>query len=175
VLLPARTACSDFLKGGGAMFKEMIDDAATACEAATATCPCVNGGTCEEDAGGAGGASGHRRQLQGMRCACRPGFSGDVCQYATGSMAGAGCVTTLPLITATIEGMLNPGKWKAVLASAAAQGRAVAGVLDVVAGLLRDGAGHHLGLEGEVDLGFGHMVFSETEPPNMFADMVCSG
>jgi hypothetical protein len=121
VLLPARTACSDFLKGGGAMFKEMIDDAATACEAATATCPCVNGGTCEEDlAGGAGGASGHRRQLQGMRCACRPGFSGEVCQYATGSMAGAGCVTTLPLITATIEGMLNPGKWKAVLASAAA-------------------------------------------------------
>jgi hypothetical protein len=62
-----------------------------------------------------------------------------------------------------------------VLAVAAAQGRAVAGVLDVVAGLLRDGAGHHLGLEGEVGLGFGRIVLSETEPPHMFADMVCSG
>ena len=120
VLLPTRAACSDFLKGPGAMFKELIDDAAAACDAATATCPCVNGGTCEEDAGGGGDASGHRRELQTMRCTCKPGFSGDVCQYATGSMAGAGCITTLPLITTTIEGMLNPGKWKSVLASAAA-------------------------------------------------------
>jgi hypothetical protein len=45
VLLPMRTECGDFLKGDGAMFKDLIDSAATQCAAApsTGTCPCLNG------------------------------------------------------------------------------------------------------------------------------------
>jgi hypothetical protein len=45
VLLPMRTACGDFLKGDGAMFKDIIDNAAAQCAAApsTGTCPCLNG------------------------------------------------------------------------------------------------------------------------------------
>ena len=45
VLLPMRTACGDFLKDDGAMFKDLIDKAVAQCAAtpSTGTCPCLNG------------------------------------------------------------------------------------------------------------------------------------
>ena len=45
----------------------------------------------------------------GIACQCRPGFSGALCELAAQSVAGTGCVTTMPLLTTTIEGFLNPG------------------------------------------------------------------
>eukprot|EP01052_Picozoa_sp_SAG31_P040451 SAG31_NODE_5860_length_2285_cov_1.997713_3_plen_105_part_00 len=93
-------------------FQITLDQAAAQCQ--SSSCPCQNGGRCVPSSSG----SEHRRQLaeRGQTCACSPGFGGDLCETAVEQPQIPGCQLNLPYLTNTLEGILDPGKWKAVRA-----------------------------------------------------------
>lgn len=119
VLLPVQAACAHFLSSMATMaaVKSMIDGAAAQC--GSSGCACQNGGVCATPGGHGGGghSGGHHRSLQAgaSTCECPSGFTGDLCETSVRAPKHhTGCDLTLPYLTTTLEGLLDPGKWKVV-------------------------------------------------------------